>query len=94
MSKAPPRGTVQTMRPSFVFEAKEILEEYAQGERKGRELGDSLLFEIFETVDFEGLCADVEGVARFEGLPPEMVILPTFLRVHTPMITEKSEACS
>jgi hypothetical protein len=31
-------------------------------------LGDSLLFEIFEAVNFEGLCADVQGVARFEGV--------------------------
>ena len=53
---------------AIVFEAEKILEEYAQGERKGRELGDSLLFEMFEAVNFEGLSADVEGVARFEGV--------------------------
>ena len=56
------------MDEAAVFKAEEILEQHAQGERKRGELGDSLLFEMFEAVNFEGLSADVEGVARFEGV--------------------------
>ena len=53
---------------AIVFEAKEVFEENAQRERKRGELGNALLFEMFEPMNFEGLCADVEGVARFEGV--------------------------
>ena len=56
------------MDEAAVFKAEKIFEQNAQRERKRGELGDSLFFEMFEAVNFEGLCADVEGVARFEGV--------------------------
>ena len=51
-----------------VFKAQEIFEQNAERERQFGERGDALLFEHFEAMNFEGLRADVESVARFEGI--------------------------
>jgi hypothetical protein len=74
-----------------VLKAKKIFEQNAQRERKRGELGDSLFFEMFEAVNFEGLCADVEGVARFEGVASGDGHAASFPEVRTSMITEKAE---
>ncbi len=79
------------MDEAIVFKTEEVLEKHTQRKGKGRELGDSLLFEIFKAMNFEGLSADVEGVARFEGVASGDGHSAVLSEVRTSMITEKVE---
>ena len=51
-----------------ILKPQEIFEKNAQRERQFRKCGDALLFEHFEAMDLEGLRANIECVARFEGI--------------------------
>jgi len=57
------------MNEAPVFKPKQIFQENAQRKRKFCEFRHALFFEEFETVDFKRLGADVEFVARAEGIP-------------------------
>lgn len=67
----PPRQglNVLGMDEAAVFAAKQVFEKNSQGEGKLCEFRDALFFEDFEAMHFKRLGADVELVARAEGIP-------------------------
>ena len=62
------RGDVVFAHEAPVFTAEEIFEEDAQRERKLGEMAESLRFESFEAMNFEGLRANVQFVSGSEGI--------------------------
>ena len=61
-------ANVVSPHETSVFATQEIFQQYAEGEGQFCQVGYALLLKCFQTVDFEGLCADMELVARAEGI--------------------------
>ena len=60
------RTNVVGVNEAAVFTAQKIFQEDAEREGKSGDGAQALLFQFFEAINFEGLCADIELIARVE----------------------------